>query len=151
MQVKSGQKLASLVCSPTFSSWYIIWIPTTDHIIAELCLVFCIIPSAAILPSSTPLGNRITGRFLAYVRHFDSLSQPDATTGLYLLKRARRSNGGLMGDIVPLDQIRALVDITPRFELRADLQLTKGSSSALSSEFWLNKYFDKELFYALHV
>jgi hypothetical protein len=121
--------------------------PTLGHAIAELCLVFRILPSAA----STHLGDKITGRFLAYVRRFDSQPQPDTTTGLYLLKRARRSNGGLIGDIVPFNQIRALVDITPRFELRADPLLTKGSSSALSSEFWLNKYFDKELFFALHV
>jgi hypothetical protein len=54
-----------------------------------------------------------------------------------------------MGDIVPLDQIRALVDITPRFGLRADPQFTKASSTWQSNEFWLNKYFKKELFYAL--
>jgi hypothetical protein len=120
---------------------------TIGHIIAELFLVFHILSSAA----STHLGNRITDWFLAYVRRFDCQSQPDVMTGLYLLKRARRSNGELIGDIVLLDQIRALVDITPCFELRADPRLTKGSSPALSSEFWLNKYFDKELFYALHV
>ena len=95
--------------------------------------------------------NKVTGRFLAYVRRFDCQSQPDSTTGLYSLKRARRSNNELIGNIVPLDQIRALVDIEPRFESKADPTLTKGSSAAKSSEFWLNKYFHKDLFHALAI
>jgi hypothetical protein len=85
------------------------------------------------------------------VRRFDTQPTPDATTGLYLLKRARRSNGELIGDIVPLNQIRTLVDIVPRFGLKADPQLTKETSAMQSSEFWLNKYFNKELFYALNI
>lgn len=88
---------------------------------------------------------------MAYIRRFDCSSKPDPITGLYILKRARRSDGELVGDIVPLDQIRALVDIVPRFGLKADPHFTKVNSTLQSNEFWLNKYFDKELFYALHV
>ena len=97
-----------------------------------------------------------------YVRRYDIVPQqnpaghgarrgsfPETATGLYLLKRAKHSNGEYMGDIVPLDQVRVLVDISPRFGHKAPSQLTSANSLQFSSEFWLNKYFNKELFFAL--
>ena len=90
-------------------------------------------------------------RFLAYVRRYDIVNQlnPELNGGPRLLKKATRANGEQIGDIVPLDQIRALVDLTPRFGSKANAKLTSSSSMAYSTEFWLNKYFDKDLFYAL--
>jgi hypothetical protein len=55
----------------------------------------------------------------------------------------------LIGDVVPLGQLRALLDLVPRFGAAANKRLTKETSLELSLEFWLNKYFKKELFYAL--
>jgi len=119
------------------------------HVIVDLCLVFRIVPSA-IYPLDSKLGQQITGRFLTYVRLYDIHgSSPQATTGLYLLKRAKRRNGDIMGDIVPLDQVRALVDVVPRFGRKADTRLTMANSMEYSEEFWLNKYFNKELFLSL--
>ena len=98
---------------------------------------------------------------LAYIQCYDIVPQcnpanpslrgsyPEPTTGLYLLKKATHSSGEPLGDVVPLDQIRAFVDIVPRFEQRANPQFTKESSVAESKEFWLNRYFNKELFWAL--
>ena len=71
---------------------------------------------------------------------------PDPNTGLYLLKRAVRSTGEVLGDIVPLDQLRSLVDVAPRFGEEADPGLTNSNSIVFAKEFWLNKYFNKELF-----
>jgi hypothetical protein len=68
---------------------------------------------------------------------------------MYLLKRARRTGGAIMGDVVPLAQLRTLIDLVPRFGAEADKRLTRGTALEYSSEFWLNKYFDKELFHAL--
>jgi hypothetical protein len=68
---------------------------------------------------------------------------------MHLLKRARRNAGELMGDVVPLSQIRALINLVPRFGEEADKRLTKETAVEYSSEYWLNKYFEKELFYAL--
>jgi hypothetical protein len=45
--------------------------------------------------------------------------------------------------------IRALVELTPMFGDQADCRLMKESSLEYSTRFWLDKYFDKELFYAL--
>ncbi len=67
---------------------------------------------------------------------------------MYVLKRACRADGSIMGDIVPLAQLRTLVDLVPRFGKKANRQLAKETVLEYSSEFWLNKYFEKELFYA---
>jgi hypothetical protein len=119
------------------------------------------LPSGNPFSAETLLGRQITGRFLAYVRRYDVVHQRDSTNrmrqgiypepnvGLYLLRRATRSNGEVAGDIVPLDQLRSLVDLAPRFGEKANPRLSNANSLAFAKEFWLNKYFDKELFYAL--
>ena len=74
---------------------------------------------------------------------------PDPTTGFYLLKRAVRSTGEVLGDIVPVDQLRSLVDVAPRFGEEAGPGLANSNSIVFAKEFWLNKYFNKELFHIL--
>ena len=104
----------------------------------------------------------VTNRFLAYVKRWDIVYQkdsltkknlpiPDPVTGLFLLKRARRSNHEDMGDILPLSQIRAFVDLVPKWEKNSpyEKKFTKANSIHLSKQVWLNKYIDKELFIAL--
>ena len=68
---------------------------------------------------------------------------------MHLLKHACQADGSIMGDIVPLAQLQTLVDLIPRFGKQANRQLTKETVLKYSSEFWLNKYFLKELFYTL--
>ena len=122
-------------------------------------MIFQILPSAP-FTDDTPLGHQVTGRFLAYVQRYDIVPQqnptgtqhgmyPEPTTGLYLLKRAVRSTGDVLGDIIPLDQLRSLVDVAPRFGEEAGPGLTNTNSIVYAKEFWLNKYLDKELFYIL--
>ena len=130
----------------------------SGHHVVQLQLIFRAIPSR-IAPSAPG-----TGLFLTYARRFDIIPQlnpaaqalstrkglyPDPSTGMYVLKRSRRSDGTIMGDVVPLGQLRTLLDIVPRFGADANKQLTKETSLEFSLEFWLNKYFEKELFYAL--
>lgn len=76
---------------------------------------------------------------------------PDPTSGLYALKRATRTGNSRLGDIVPLTQLRAAAQITPRFGRKADSRLTSQTCIEYGSEFWLNKYETKEMFWALHV
>lgn len=102
--------------------------------------------------------------FLAYVRRFDIVPQinepmsgsatrrgpyPDPVSSLFILNRARRSDGSLVGDIIPVRQIRELVELVPRFGARADRRYTQYNSLNVCSEFYLNKYFTKELYLAL--
>jgi len=130
----------------------------SGHHVVQLRLIFCAIPSrrAPYAPG--------TDLFLTYAQRFDVVPQlnptvqasstqrgfyPDPSTGLYVLKRSERSDRTTMGDVVPLRQVKALLDLVPRFGADANKQLTKETSLEFSREFWLNKYFDKELFYAL--
>ncbi len=45
-------------------------------------------------------------------------------------------------------QLRTLVDLVPCSGKQVNRQLAKETILEYSSEFWLNKYFEKELFYA---
>ncbi|KAH9164866.1 hypothetical protein EDB89DRAFT_2116190 [Lactarius sanguifluus] len=125
---------------------------------AQIRLIFRAVPSQAFPPSSN------ADLFLSYVQRFDIVPQPHPVapassnqkgpyphpiTSMYLLKRARRIDGAIMGDVVPLAQLRTLVDLVPRFGAEADKRLTKETALEYSLEFWLNRYFDKELFYTL--
>ena len=75
---------------------------------------------------------------------------PEPISGLYLLKCSKWSNKPVMGDIIPLNQIQALADLIPYFGQKANHVLSKENSMKYSTEFWLNKYFTKELFHALN-
>jgi hypothetical protein len=60
----------------------------------------------------------------------------------------RRASGENVGDIFPLDQLRSYyVHIVPRFGRVADI--THSNSIYGSCTFFLNKYFDKDFFYAV--
>jgi hypothetical protein len=98
--------------------------------------------------------------FLAYVQRFDIVPQinpsflarpgpfPDPVTSMYLLRRSTRADGSRLGDVVPLDQMQAPLDLIPNFGAKADNRLTKETSMEYSQEFWLNKYFDKDTFFS---
>lgn len=76
---------------------------------------------------------------------------PDPTTGMYVLKRAVRTDGTPMGDIIPLSQLCAPVDIIPRWGgMTASPRLTCANSLEFGSHFLLNKYWNKNLFHTLH-
>ena len=126
------------------------------HAVGTICAIFTVIPTKF---CADP---KITNQFLAYVRRWDIVPQkdpltsrnmpiPDPVTGLFLLKKGRRSNHEQMGDIVPLSQIRTFVDLVPRWEKASSHQrkFTPTNSIHLSENVWLNKYVDKELFIAL--
>ena len=130
------------------------------HFIAELRLIFKIVPSSHPFKAFD-----IPDCFLTYVQRFDIVPQthahsgavprarepcPEPSSSLYVLKRAKRSDGSTIGDVVPLHQFRALLDLIPRFHEAAARSLTDKNSSTYSAEYFLNKYFNKELFWALH-
>ncbi|KAJ3924356.1 MAG: hypothetical protein NXY57DRAFT_877154, partial [Lentinula lateritia] len=102
-----------------------------------------------------------THRFLAYCECLDIVNQPppppqacpfrypDYSTGCYVLKRARRADGTPMGDIIPVSQFRSFADICPLYRGNSHPSLLKSTSQYHSDEFLLNKYFNKETFFAL--
>ena len=68
---------------------------------------------------------------------------------MYVLKQSVRADGVLLGDFIPLSQLHAVADLIPKFGVKANPQLMKQTSLAYSTEFWLNKYFDKQTYFAL--
>jgi hypothetical protein len=88
-------------------------------------------------------------RFLSYVQRFDISHDRDATTQLHVLKRSKRSNGVRMGDVIPLSQLRAPINLVPCFGATADKRLTVYNSMEHAAEFWLNEYWEKHTFFAL--
>lgn len=98
--------------------------------------------------------NTCHDRFLAYAQRFDIVpvlgsNVPDPSTQLHILKRAKRSNGTHLGDVIPLSQIRAPVNLVPRFGITTDSRLTAHDSLEHCLEFWLNKYWNKQFFFFL--
>ncbi|KAA1479646.1 hypothetical protein DENSPDRAFT_750630, partial [Dentipellis sp. KUC8613] len=107
-----------------------------------------------------PLAESTVAPYLAYAYRFDFLSQgppaghangvhqftPDPTTGLYILRKATRSDGSRMGGIIPLSQIRMPVQLIPRFGKVADSRMDAKNSLACCQDFYLNHYVDKDTF-----
>ncbi|KAJ7910233.1 hypothetical protein B0H13DRAFT_2232945 [Mycena leptocephala] len=118
------------------------------HTICQLRMIFRVVPWKDCPPPAGAHG------FLAYVQRFDIVPQmrggfPEPASGMYQLKRARRVDKSIMGDIIPLDRLRVRVELTPNFGKMADRCLKKETSLDYCDEFWLAKWFNKELFFAL--
>ncbi|KAM6502325.1 hypothetical protein JOM56_002302 [Amanita muscaria] len=119
------------------------------------------IDPSQIWPASGLKGHHVAELHLIFHACFDIIPQPnpqrlsqkglfvEQSTRMYLLKRALQSNQSVLGGIVLLGQIRTLVDLILRFGKEAEKRLTKATVLMYSKEFCLNKYFEKELFYAL--
>jgi hypothetical protein len=69
---------------------------------------------------------------------------------MYILKRSTRADKSRMGDVIPLGQLRSLVELTPVLGAKADNRLTKETSAEYCDGYRLDKFFDKETFWALH-
>lgn len=86
--------------------------------------------------------------FLAYVERFNFMGY-DKYSDMHIVKRAYRTDGSPIGDIIPVSQFRTCVELTPKFGMEADKRLTMTTCLEYNNEFRLNKYFTKELFSAL--
>ena len=87
-------------------------------------------------------------KFLVYVQRFDVCGE-DAASQLPILKHAKRANGQRIGDVVPLSQLQAFAHLIPRYGALADSRLTAQNSFEHSTEFFLNRYFDKYMHLSL--
>ena len=96
-----------------------------------------------------------TDHFLTYVQRFHVTLPPAghtmdaAATGLHILKRVMRNNGERVGDVLPLSHIRCPVHLILHFGKTANPCLTTHTNYELSSEFWLNCYWNKQIYYCL--
>ena len=97
--------------------------------------------------------------YLTYAERFEIIPQPafhgstsrgvypDPITGQYIVKCSTRANGSRLGDVIPLVQARIPAPLVPRYGVRADPKLTSRNSLEYSTEFYVNRFFDKELYY----
>jgi hypothetical protein len=88
-------------------------------------------------------------RFLTYVHRFNIVGAREPTTQMHILKRAKRSNRTCMGDVIPISQLRAPMNLVPRFGATADNRLTAYNCLEHASELWLNRFWDKSTYFAL--
>ena len=98
-----------------------------------------------------------TPLYLVYTQQFNIVHQlttnpptcaaiPDPVTGLYTLKCALCTNQTNIGAIIPLSHCRMPVQLVPHFGAKATTSLTCVTSMERSREFFLNGYFDKDIF-----
>lgn len=127
----------------------------TGHVVVEVHLIMQPLPSRlkGQITGSTSSASW-AGRFLTYVQRLDVMPQRhgsllERTTQMHVLKRAMRSAGTPFGNILPLDQLRSLAHIIPRFGCVADSRLTAENSAHFAQTFFLNKYINKDFYYAI--
>jgi hypothetical protein len=118
------------------------------YIAHELHLISCLIPPHNISPWWAK-------QFLVYAQCFNAISSSngilvDPITCMVTLKHAFRTSGIAMVDDIPLNQIRSLAHIVPQFGAKANPHLTSSNFLHYSTTFYLNSYFNKEFYYALH-
>ncbi|KAF8425368.1 hypothetical protein L210DRAFT_3421346 [Boletus edulis BED1] len=96
-----------------------------------------------------------TDRFLVYAERLDIVTQANGSvvepsSGLHVLKRATRASGAPFSEIFPLDQLRSYCNLAPRFDgAQADSRLSCYNSIHSSPTMFLNKYIDKDFYYAV--
>ncbi|KAG1899326.1 uncharacterized protein F5891DRAFT_1128984 [Suillus fuscotomentosus] len=84
--------------------------------------------------------------FLVYMHRFDIVSQSSSADDR---EPTKHSNGTWVGDVIPVTQLRAPVNLVPRFGASADNRLTPYNSMEHASQFWLNRYCDKNVYFPL--
>ena len=87
-------------------------------------------------------------KYVVYMQCFD-ICNKDSMSQLQILRHAKRMNGQCKGDVVPLGQLRAFVHLIPCYGASADPCLTSFNFFKHSSEFYHNKYFDKDPYLCL--
>jgi hypothetical protein len=68
---------------------------------------------------------------------------------MFTLNRHVRGNGARMGDIIPLMDVREIVELVPRFGAVMDKRLTFDNSLEIYDTFFMNNFADKETFHAV--
>lgn len=81
----------------------------------------------------------------------DDVFVPADGVDMFILLRHRREDGHPMRDIVSLDSVIQVVDLTPQFGTTADRSMTCNTSldSDLTEAFYLNHFATKENFHAV--
>ena len=122
----------------------------SGYCIVRLCLVF-LIPEFNFGHSPN--------QFLIYMHHFNFIQPNSSAPGsnqhnchsrLYALWHTTHSDKSYLRDVIPLNHVCSPVQLVPHFGSKANAQLTLQTALECSTEFWLNNYETKELYWSLH-
>jgi len=70
---------------------------------------------------------------------------------MFLVQRRVRSNHAHLGDIVPLNSVRQVIQLIPKFgrEVSVAMNCDNSLQPELAREFYVNNFADKETFHAI--
>ncbi|KAG1816283.1 hypothetical protein EV424DRAFT_1325000, partial [Suillus variegatus] len=74
---------------------------------------------------------------------------PASVTDMFLVHRHLRLNQAPLGDIVPLDSVRQVIQLVPKFGAQIPPTMDCNNSLHLAHEFYVNNFADKETFHAI--
>lgn len=106
-------------------------------------------------PSSSSNTIYIYGDFFKFSRAHQqdiggtSVFAPEPGIDMFLLQSHRRSDRSRMGDIIPLTDVREIVELVPCYGPKMDRKLDCNNSLDIWDSFYLNNFADKETFHAI--
>ena len=111
----------------------------TGHTVVQIRLIFRLLRSDS---------------FFAYVHCFCVITPPpsnmtDSAAGMHILKRVITSDGTQVSKIIPLRYICSPAHVISHFGKEANPCLVCHTCYDLLHKFWLNRYWNKEFYYAL--
>ena len=76
---------------------------------------------------------------------------PAPTIEMFLVHQHFQSNGMPLGDIIPLDSVCQVIQLIPKFSLKAPSEMVGDNCLHLPAgcEFYINSFADKETFHAV--
>ncbi|KAF9220459.1 hypothetical protein BS17DRAFT_852137 [Gyrodon lividus] len=74
---------------------------------------------------------------------------PTPKIDMFLVHRRLRSNKLPLGDIIPMDSVRQVVQLIPKFGAAASPEMTCDNCLDVAREFYINSFADKETFHAI--
>ena len=151
MRLGSYHRVLSLVqnmqtLGQFFAPLYLI---STGHVIVNICLFMC----STVFKRDGGSGS-LFDHFLMYTQCLDIVAQGNGSVeramGLHVLNRATCASDSPLGKVFPLDQLHSYAHIIPHFGQKADNWLRSNKCVHSLQTFFLNKYFDKDFFYAIN-
>ncbi|KIJ59743.1 hypothetical protein HYDPIDRAFT_32958 [Hydnomerulius pinastri MD-312] len=74
---------------------------------------------------------------------------PTPKIDMFLVHRRLRSNKLPLGDIIPMDSVRQVIQLIPKFGAAASPEMTCDNCLDVAREFYINSFADKETFHAI--
>jgi hypothetical protein len=111
--------------------------------------------SPVIIPTTSQSPIYIYGQFFKFSSlHRELVGGIDIFTPapnikMFSLNHHFRANGSRMGDIIPLSEVREVVELVPQFGSKMDINLNSVNSLELADSFYMNHFADKETFHVI--